>query len=57
MQNTLRLILELVLIGLADVSDVIVKRKRRMKKIFYNNFNKVWKKIQMLQGGEFIHLS
>lgn len=57
MQNTLRLILELVLIGLADVSDVIVKRKRRMKKIFYNNFSKVWKKIQMLQGGEFIHLS
>lgn len=45
MQNTLRLILELVLIGLADVSDVIVKRKRRMKKIFYNNFSKVWKKI------------
>lgn len=49
--------MELVLIGLADESDMIVKRKKGMKKIFYNNFIKVWKKIQMLQGGEFVHLS
>ena len=49
--------MELVLIGLADESDVIVKKKRGMKKIFYNNFSEVWKKIKMLQGGEFTHLS
>ena len=49
--------MELVLTGLADESDVIVKKKRGMKKIFYNNFSEVWKKIKMLQGGEFTHLS